>query len=153
MFISVYLLSLSILQLDSNLQSLLLITLHLHLRKPTYIRCTLATELHRIVTNTPEEDQKEFEQRNWTIREKLYIYKQFLIHYNAARNMLGIYIYSLLLYYKNNRYTNLYHKINMVIDKKVRKKIIIDFSVKESIYINKTHPKYNKEIIYFNKTC
>ena len=45
-----YLLSLSILQLDSNLQSLLLITLHLHLRKPTYIRCTLASELHRIVT-------------------------------------------------------------------------------------------------------
>ena len=46
----VYLLSLSILQLDSNLQSLLLIIFHLHLRKPIYIRCTLASELHRIVT-------------------------------------------------------------------------------------------------------
>ena len=49
---SVYLLSLSILQLDSSLQSLLLITFYLHLRKPIYIRCTLASELHRIVTNT-----------------------------------------------------------------------------------------------------
>ena len=67
--------------------------------------------------------------------------------------MLRIYIYLLLLYYENKRYTNLYYKINAVINKELQKKIIIDFSVKESICINKTHPEYNKEIIYFDKIC
>ena len=75
------------------------------------------------------------------------------MHYNAARNMLGIYIYSLLLYYKNDRYTNPYYKINMVINKELQKKIIIDFSIKESICTNKTYSEYNKEIIYFDKIC
>ena len=28
---------------------------------------------------------------------------------------------------------------------------MIDFLVKESIYTNKTHPEYSKEIIYFDK--
>ena len=28
---------------------------------------------------------------------------------------------------------------------------MIDFSIKEAIYTNKTHPKYNKEIVYFDK--
>ena len=41
------------------------------------------------------------------------------MHYNAARNMLRIYAYSLLLYYKNNNYANLYYKINTVISKKM----------------------------------
>ena len=68
-----------------------------------------------------------------------------------ARNMLRIYIYLLLLYYKNNKYTNLCYKINVVINEKIQKKIIIDFSVKESIYTNKTHSEYNQEIIYFDK--
>ena len=29
---------------------------------------------------------------------------------------------------------------------------MIDFSIKESIYTDKVYPKYNKEIIYFDKT-
>ena len=37
----------------------MLIILHLHLRKPTYIRCTLASELHRIVTSIISANQKE----------------------------------------------------------------------------------------------
>ena len=73
------------------------------------------------------------------------------MHYNAARNMLRTYIYLLLLYCKNNRYFNLYYKINTVINKELRKKIMIDFSIKESIYIDKTHSEYNKKIIYFDK--
>ena len=67
--------------------------------------------------------------------------------------MLGIYIYLLLLYYKNDRCTNLYHKINIVVNKELRKKIIIDFSIKESIYTDKTYPEYNKEITYFDRIC
>ena len=63
-----------------------------------------------------------------------------------------MYIYLLLLYCENNRYTNLYYKINAVINKELRKEIIIDFSIKESICTNKTHPEYNREIIYFDKT-
>ena len=65
--------------------------------------------------------------------------------------MLRIYTYLLLLYCENNRYANLYYKINTVIKEKMREEIIIDFSIKESIYTNKTHSEYNKEIIYFNK--
>ena len=29
---------------------------------------------------------------------------------------------------------------------------MIDFSVKELIYTDKTHPEYNKEMIYFDKS-
>ena len=65
--------------------------------------------------------------------------------------MLGIYIYLFLLYCKNERYTNLYYKINTVIDNKMREEIIIDFLVKESIYTYKIYPEYNKEIVYFDK--
>ena len=90
---------------------------------------------------------------NLNSETKLYIYKQFLIYYNTARNMLGIYIYLLLLHCENNKYTNLYYKINTVINKKLRRKIIIDFSVKESICIDKIYSEYNREIICFNKTC
>ena len=39
----------------------------------------------------------------------------------------------------------------MLIDKELQKKIIIDFSIKESICTNKAYSKYNKEIIYFDK--
>ena len=67
--------------------------------------------------------------------------------------MLGIYIYLLLLYCKNNRYTNLYHKINTIIRNKIQEEIMIDFSIKESIYTNKTHLEHNKEMVYFDKTC
>ena len=35
----------------------------------------------------------------------------------------------------------------------MREEIIIDFSIKESIYTNKIYPEYNKEIVYFDKTC
>ena len=67
--------------------------------------------------------------------------------------MLRIYIYLFLLYYENERYTNLYYKINAVIDNKMREKIMIDFLIKESIYINKTYLEYNKEMVYFDKMC
>ena len=30
---------------------------------------------------------------------------------------------------------------------------MIDFSIKEAIYTNKTHPEYNKEMVYFDKIC
>ena len=65
--------------------------------------------------------------------------------------MLRTHAYRLLLYYKNKRYTNLYHKINTVINNKMREEIMIDFSIKESICTNKTHPKHNKEMVYFDK--
>ena len=65
--------------------------------------------------------------------------------------MLRIYTHYLLLHYGNKKYTNLYYKINAIISNKIQEKIMIDFSIKETIYINKTHPKYNKEIIYFDK--
>ena len=67
--------------------------------------------------------------------------------------MLRIYAYLLLLYCENNRYANPCHKINAVIREKMREEIIIDFSIKESICTNKTHPEYNKEMVYFNKIC
>ena len=28
---------------------------------------------------------------------------------------------------------------------------MIDFLIKKAIYINKTHPEYNKEVVYFDK--
>ena len=65
--------------------------------------------------------------------------------------MLRIYIYSLLLYCGNKRYTNLCHKINAIISNKMQEEIMIDFSIKEAIYTNKIYPEYNKEVIYFNK--
>ena len=65
--------------------------------------------------------------------------------------MLGIYIYLLLLYCENKRYTNPCHKINTVIREEMREKIIIDFSIKESIYTNKIYPEYSKELIYFDR--
>ena len=65
--------------------------------------------------------------------------------------MLGIYTYCLLLYYRNKRYTNLYYKINIIINNKMQEEIMIDFSIKEAIYTNKTYPEYNKEMVYFDK--
>ena len=65
--------------------------------------------------------------------------------------MLRIYTHSLLLHCENNRYANLYHKINTVINKELQKKIIINFFTKKLIYINKTHLEYNKEIIDVDK--
>ena len=67
--------------------------------------------------------------------------------------MLRTHTYRLLLYCENKRYTNPYHKINTVIGNKMREKIMIDFSIKETICINKTHPEHNKEIVYFDKMC
>ena len=49
--------------------------------------------------------------------------------------MLGTYIYHFLLYYGNKRYTNLYHKINAIISNKIQEEIIIDFLIKEAIYV------------------
>ena len=65
--------------------------------------------------------------------------------------MLGIYIYCLLLYYRNKRYTNPCYKINAIISNKIQEEIMVDFLIKEAIYTNKTHPEYNKEIVYFDK--
>ena len=65
--------------------------------------------------------------------------------------MLRIYAHCLLLYYRNKRYTNPYHKINAIISNKMQEEIMIDFSIKEAIYTNKTYPKYNKEMVYFDK--
>ena len=65
--------------------------------------------------------------------------------------MLRIYIYCFLLHCGNKRYTNPYHKINAIISNKIQEEIMIDFSIKEAICTNKTHPEYNKEIVYFDK--
>ena len=65
--------------------------------------------------------------------------------------MLRTYAYLLFLYCKNNKYTNLYYKINIVINKELQKKTMIDISIKKSICTDKTHSEYNKEIIYFDK--
>ena len=67
--------------------------------------------------------------------------------------MLRIYRYALLLYCENNKYTNLCYILNILIDKSLQKKIMIDFSIKEAICIDKTHPEYNKKVIYFEKIC
>ena len=67
--------------------------------------------------------------------------------------MLGIYAYYLLLYYGNKRYTNPCYKINTIISNKMQEKIMIDFSIKESIYTNKIYLEYNKEMVYFDKMC
>ena len=65
--------------------------------------------------------------------------------------MLRIYIYCLLLYCRNKRYTNPYYKINTIISNKIQEKIMIDFSIKKAIYTNKAHPEYNQKIVYFDK--
>ena len=65
--------------------------------------------------------------------------------------MLRIYIYCLLLYCRNKRYINPCYKINAIISNKMQKEIIIDFSIKEAICTNKTHPEYNKEMVHFDK--
>ena len=65
--------------------------------------------------------------------------------------MLRTHAYRLLLYYRNKKYINPYHKINTIISNKMQEKIIIDFSIKKSICTNKTHPEYNQEKIYFDK--
>ena len=67
--------------------------------------------------------------------------------------MLGIYTHCLLLYCGNKRYTNPCYKINAIISNKMQEEIMIDFSIKEAICINKIYPKYNKEMVYFDKMC
>ena len=39
----------------------------------------------------------------------------------------------------------------MIINNKMQKEIMINFSIKEAIYTNKIYPEYNKEMIYFDK--
>ena len=104
-----------------------------------------------ILVNTLEEDRKKFEQRNQTIRGKPYAYEQFVVYYNTARNIFRTYAHCLLLHYRNKRYTNPYYKINAIISNKMQEEIMIDFSIKEAIYINKIYLEYNKEIVYFDK--
>ena len=67
--------------------------------------------------------------------------------------MLGTHAHCLLLHCGNKRCTNPYHKINAIISNKMQEEIMIDFSIKKAIYTNKTHPEYNKEMVYFDKMC